>query len=117
LTYGISREVARAGLAFVDEGDSIIIRAALIGAVGLPNILPNFIESSDAAGSSSTTYSLAIGQTGQGVISSLGDHDWYRLNLVAGQTYTFAAVGTGTNSLRDTYIYLHNSAGTIIGRR
>ena len=81
----------------------------------MPNILPSFIESTDAAGGSSTTYNLAVGQTGQGIVSTPGDHDWYRINLVAGQTYTFAAVGTGTNSLRDTWINLRDSTGTILG--
>ena len=74
----------------------------------MPNILPSFIELTDAAGGSSTTYNLAVGQTGQGIVSTPGDHDWYRINLVAGQTYTFAAVGTGTNSLRDTWINLRD---------
>ena len=57
--------------------------------------MPDVIESIDAAGGASTTYTLAIGQTAQGSISTLGDHDWFRVDLVAGQTYTFALVGTG----------------------
>src|SRR5512138_530107 len=77
-------------------------------------ILPSVTETADAAASTSTTYNLGVGQSAQGTIASLGDHDWYRINLVAGQTYSFALIGTGTNSLYDTYLNLRNSAGTII---
>ena len=70
----------------------------------MPYILPDLIESAEAAASTATAYSLAVGQTAQGTIAALGDHDWYRVSLVAGQTYTFAEIGTGTNSLQDTYL-------------
>jgi serralysin len=77
-------------------------------------VLPNFIESTDATANISTSYDLGIGQTAQGLISTVGDHDWYRVSLVAGQTYAFAEIGTGTNSLQDTYLNLRNSSGTLI---
>jgi serralysin len=74
--------------------------------------MPNILETSDAAGSTTTTYTLGVGQTAQGTISTPTDHDWYRVELVAGQTYTFAMIGTGvSNDINDTYLQLHNSAG------
>jgi serralysin len=73
--------------------------------------MPTFIESTDAAGGIATNYTLGIGQTAQGQISSNGDHDWYRVNLVAGQTYTFSMVGTGTNNVQDTYLRLYDATG------
>ena len=76
--------------------------------------LPSVTETVDAAAGTSTAYSLGVGQTAQGTIASVGDHDWYRINLVAGQTYSFAMIGTGTHSLQDTYLNLHNSVGTVI---
>jgi serralysin len=84
------------------------------GAVHMASVLPSVTETVDAAASTSTAYSLGIGQSAQGKISALGDHDWYKVNLVAGQTYSFALIGTGTNSLRNTFLALRNSAGTII---
>jgi hypothetical protein len=72
-------------------------------------VLPNFSESTDASAGSLTTHNLGIGETAQGSISALGNHDWYRLNLVAGQTYTFALTGTGTNNLQDPCLGLDPS--------
>jgi len=76
--------------------------------------MPDVIESIDAAGGASTTYTLAIGQTAQGSISTLGDHDWFRVDLVAGQTYTFALVGTGSSGVRDPLLSLRGPDGTTI---
>jgi hypothetical protein len=72
---------------------------------------PDIFETSDAAANTSTIYTLSIGQTAQGNLSS-GDHDFYRVNLVAGQTYTFGLTGTGTNNVVDTYLRLYSSNGT-----
>src|SRR5687767_13492354 len=61
------------------------------------NGLPDIIETTDAAAGTSTAYTLQIGQIAHGALSANGDHDWYKVDLVAGQTYTFAMVGTGTS--------------------
>jgi len=81
----------------------------------MPYILPDITESADAAASTATSYSLGIGQTAHGTIASLGDHDWYSVNLVAGQTYTFAMVGTGTSGVRDSYLQIYGPGGSNIG--
>ena len=75
--------------------------------------MPNIFEVSDAAGDISTTYTLTIGSIAQGTITA-GDHDYYRINLVQGQIYSFAMVGSGVNNVNDTYLRLLNSAGTEI---
>ena len=59
------------------------------------NGLPDLTETTDAAAGTSTAYTLQIGQIAQGALSANGDHDWYKVNLTAGQTYTVALVGTG----------------------
>jgi len=71
------------------------------------------VETSDAAAGTGTTYSIGAGLSASGVISSLGDSDWYRIDLTPG-TYTFAVAGIGatSNSLDDPYLRLRNSAGT-----
>ncbi|MDP3899067.1 MAG: M10 family metallopeptidase C-terminal domain-containing protein [Mesorhizobium sp.] len=76
--------------------------------------MPDVIETTDAAASTATLYQLNVGQTGQGTINPGGDHDWWRVDLVAGQTYTFALVGTGGNHLGDPYLRLLNASGVQI---
>ncbi len=68
----------------------------------------------DTPGSSATTTTIAMDGTLHGTISGGSDHDWYRVNLVAGQTYTFAAVGIGTGLLNDPYLNLIGTNGTSI---
>lgn len=77
-------------------------------------IAPGIIETTDAAADASTAYTLGIGQTARANISSGGDHDRFKVNLVAGQTYTFAMVGTGSASLTDTYLRLLDLDGTTV---
>lgn len=76
--------------------------------------MPNIIEAVDAAAGSATAYTLSVGQTAQGALGSNGDHDWYRVTLTAGQTYTFAMTGTGTNNVRDPYLRLYDSSSQIV---
>ncbi|MBO3759984.1 M10 family metallopeptidase C-terminal domain-containing protein [Ciceribacter sp. L1K22] len=76
--------------------------------------MPNITESTDASASSGTNYRLGVGQTAQGRLSSNSDHDWYRVTLTAGQTYTFAVVGTGGNDLPDPFLRLRNSSGSVV---
>jgi Bacterial pre-peptidase C-terminal domain len=81
---------------------------------GEPLNMPNVIETTDAAASTATIYTLNVGDTAQGVLSSSSDHDWYRVNLVAGQTYSFAMTGTGTDNAIDTYLRLYAADGTTV---
>ncbi|MCB1510143.1 MAG: M10 family metallopeptidase C-terminal domain-containing protein [Hyphomicrobiaceae bacterium] len=78
--------------------------------------MPNVIETTDAAAGTGTIYSLAVGEFAQGNVSALGDSDWYSIQLVAGQQYTFAATGIGisTTNLSDPYLYLRNSSGALV---
>jgi hypothetical protein len=57
--------------------------------------MPNILETTDAEAGTSTSYTLVAGQSAQGFLSVPGDHDWYRIDLVAGQTYTFGMTATG----------------------
>lgn len=76
--------------------------------------MPHILETTDAAASTSTAYQLQIGQIAQGTLGASGDHDWYRVDLVAGQTYTFALVGTGTNGVVDPFLRLYAPGGSTV---
>ncbi|NKN36663.1 protease [Agrobacterium sp. a22-2] len=76
--------------------------------------MPNITETTDALASTGTIYGLQVGQTAQGRLATVSDHDWYRVSLTAGQTYTFALVGTGGNDLADALLQLRNASGAQI---
>lgn len=76
--------------------------------------MANIIEGIDASASVSTAYQLGVGQTARGTVSAAGDHDWFRVDLVAGQTYTFAMTGTGAVNLNDPYLRLYNPDGSTL---
>jgi serralysin len=75
---------------------------------------PDFL---DIPGNSSTTAVLTVGASVSDVIEIGGDTDWFRVDLVAGQTYIFslngAAVG-GSAALSDTYLRLMDATGSQI---
>ncbi len=76
--------------------------------------MPLFIESADAAAAPSTAYALGVGQSAQGTLAAAGDHDWYRLDLVAGQIYACAMTGTGVNNVADPYLRLYDASGSAV---
>ncbi len=69
----------------------------------------------DAVGATAATASkaLTVGGSVTAFVNSAGDHDWYSITLTAGQTYILKEAAAGTSRV-DTYLYLRNSAGTIV---
>ena len=79
----------------------------------MPNyILPSVIETVDST--STNPYTIAVGQTAQGMISDSADYDYFRVSVIAGQTYAISLVGTGVNSLNDPYLSVLNSSGSVL---
>ena len=76
--------------------------------------MANIIETTDAPATSATPYTLGIGQTAQGTLISASDHDWYKVDLVAGQKYTFSLVGTGATHASNPLLQLYNADGVTI---
>ena len=74
----------------------------------------SYTETTDATASTGTTYTIAIGDSFTGTLSTLGDQDWVRIQLTAGETYNFTLNGSGASPVGDTYLELRNSAGTIL---
>lgn len=66
----------------------------------------------DVPGGSGTTVSLSAGGRVNGVIEVRNDHDWYRVTLEAGKTYTFStAAATTGGASADTTLTLRNASG------
>ncbi|THD36161.1 MAG: hypothetical protein E7773_09565 [Sphingomonas sp.] len=75
-------------------------------------VLPAGADS--VAGSTATTATLALNGSIDGNINTSGDHDWYRINLTAGQTYIFRTGGTTAATTTDTILTLRDASGTQI---
>lgn len=78
------------------------------------SVLPAKIETTDIAGSTATTATLLVGESYQAGITAYTEHDWFRVQLQAGHTYTFASIGTGLNSLNQTYLVLRDFSGALL---
>ncbi|MEZ5715573.1 MAG: PPC domain-containing protein [Paracoccaceae bacterium] len=65
----------------------------------------------DPAGDTTTTETIAIGETVTSVIDSLDDADWYAIGLTAGQTIDISLIG---GSLFDPYVYVYDSNGSLV---
>jgi len=76
--------------------------------------VPDIIETTDASANTGTAYALTVGQTAQGQLSTSTDHDFFRVNLTAGQTYTIAMTGTGVNNVVDPFVRIYAPNGTTV---
>ena len=68
----------------------------------------------DIAGDNTTTTSIAIGGSVRSSIEIAGDHDWIRVELVAGESYQFTLTGTGSGGLGDPFLHLRDAAGNAV---
>jgi serralysin len=71
-------------------------------------------DADNIAGSAATNASLTIGNSVNGNTNDTGDHDWYAVQLVAGQTYLFTTEATGGNNDTDTSLYLRDASGNLL---
>ena len=69
------------------------------------------ISGDDFPGSVDTNGVVNIGSSTTGELEERADRDWFAVELEAGERYRFDLVG---NSLRDPYLYLRNSSGTLL---
>jgi len=65
----------------------------------------------DIPGSSSTAATLTVGSSATDSLETIGDHDWYRITLTAGQAVT---VSVNLLTLEDSYLNIRDSSGNII---
>jgi Ca2+-binding RTX toxin-like protein len=78
-------------------------------------VAPAFTSFLDpVGGSTASAATLAIGGTVNGRIDYANDHDFYAVNLVAGQTYLFRTAGTSSSTTTDTIMWLRDAAGNAL---
>ncbi|MGB0966616.1 MAG: pre-peptidase C-terminal domain-containing protein [Halocynthiibacter sp.] len=77
--------------------------------------MPTITETTDAAASISTTYTMEIGDTFNGSINSIGEEDWVAITLNAGESYQIDLAGRGgAGSLSDPMLRVRNSSGILV---
>jgi hypothetical protein len=69
------------------------------------------IEVVDIPASTTTTGSITVGGTVTSTLETFGDHDWFRIQLTAGQKITITLNGT---TLQDPFLRILNSSGAIL---
>lgn len=68
-------------------------------------------------GGTSTSFGISAGTPVFGVVNSSGDQDWYRITVVAGQSYTISLNGatvSGIGAISDTYLRVYNASGVLV---
>ena len=65
----------------------------------------------DYSGDASTTGRIEVGETVAGELEYSNDRDWFRVSMVAGETYTIDLKGVdgGSGTLEDPYLELRRS--------
>jgi serralysin len=78
------------------------------------NLAASYTETTDAASSIATAYSISVGDSFTGTLGVVGDTDWVGITLTAGQTYTIDLTGSGASPVSDTYLRLRDSGGSVV---
>lgn len=76
----------------------------------------NIVETLDAAADTGTAYTMSVGDTFSGGLSSAGDRDWVAIELEEGQTYDIAVTGSpsGDGTLSDPYLRVYDANGNLV---
>lgn len=74
-------------------------------------------ETTDAPGNTRSPYALTAGDEFRGTLD-IGGHDWVKVTLQAGATYSFGAVGLGVldSGITDPELVLRNASGVVLAR-
>ncbi|SDM11558.1 M10 family metallopeptidase C-terminal domain-containing protein [Maricaulis salignorans] len=75
----------------------------------------NVVEAvEDVPADPSTQVEIALGETYSGELETVGDRDWIRVELTAGQRYAISLDGTGGDALIDPLVRLYDATGELI---
>ncbi|MBX7459196.1 M10 family metallopeptidase C-terminal domain-containing protein [Qipengyuania sp. 1NDH17] len=75
-----------------------------------------YANGEDIPGNASTTATISVGESVTDELEAVGDTDWFRIELEAGQTISISLSGTGSNPVPDTYLAIYNSSGFELAR-
>jgi hypothetical protein len=74
-------------------------------------------EVPDIPGNNSTTTNITVGGSITDSLEVAGDHDWFRINLTAGQSITVTVNGLSSGgglTLEDPYVYIRDQNGKVL---
>ena len=100
------------GVSFADVSNTLKEDMSAFGAEAPMTSSQGAVDT--VAGDSSTTFSIDIGGSVSGTRNSSTDADWYSVDLVAGETYTFLMLRDGANPHEDPLLQLIGTNGASI---
>jgi hypothetical protein len=113
---GIGLDSQIAGFVAPYTGTFYISAQAFASGTGTYSLTATLVTAppDDYAGNPGTTGVLTVGPSGTGTIDYAGDTDWFAINLMAGNTYSFGlfGAGSGSGSLGDPFLRLLDGSGT-----
>ena len=71
-------------------------------------------EGGDIPGDASTTARISVGESIVGELETVGDTDWFRIDLIAGDTINISLYGSGSSPVSDTFLRIYDSNGSLI---
>jgi hypothetical protein len=102
-------EIARAAVDAMSRATGItFVEVAPPG----PVVYTQFTETSDVLETTGSLFSITGNSETNGTIGSTTDEDWYRISMVAGQSYVIELNGTGGGI--DPFLRVRDSAGNIL---
>lgn len=94
-------------------GEHVLARGELD--LAAPGVVVAQSEEEDIAGSNATTAVITVnGDAISSTIGVAGDQDWFRVTLVAGESYVFSLTGSGGAPLADPFLRLNASYGGLL---
>lgn len=68
----------------------------------------------DVPGDTSTTATIAVGGSVTDELETIGDTDWFKITLTAGDSVLISLEGSGINPVSDTYLRIYDAFGNQI---
>ena len=97
-------------------GGETIVSSAIEGEANYDSGSLIYANGVDIPGNPSTNTTISVGESVTDELEVIGDTDWFRIELTAGQTISILLEGTGTSPVADTYVRVFNSNGLELAR-
>ena len=89
----------------------VYLSAKTVLADGGETIAANGVDIPQGTG---TTATISIGQTVTDELETIGDKDWYKITLQAGESILVSLAGTGANPVSDTFLRIYGANGQLL---